>query len=124
MSTVRNLTAILAPDVVGYSRLLSVDEVASQRALKAHRREVVDPAIAVLKSGRTSIANGRTKSSATHRSTQPSSSGRKGPKFLKSLQENLGNSGPERGPIIRQTARQARFLLRTLARVSSKCLSD
>ena len=43
---VRRLAAILAADVVGYSRLMSVDEVRTLGALKAHRRELVDPAIA------------------------------------------------------------------------------
>lgn len=45
MSTTRRLAAILAADVVGYSRLMGVDEVATLQALKAHRREVIDPAI-------------------------------------------------------------------------------
>jgi adenylate cyclase len=42
----RRLAAILAADVVGYSRLMGFDEVGTLAALKAHRREVVDPAIA------------------------------------------------------------------------------
>src|ERR1700716_26790 len=42
----RRLAAILGADVVGYSRLMEGDEVATLRALKAHRRELVDPAIA------------------------------------------------------------------------------
>jgi len=42
----RRLTAILAADVADYSRLMSYDEVATLRALKAHRRELVDPNIA------------------------------------------------------------------------------
>jgi adenylate cyclase len=46
MNTTRRLAAILAADVVGYSRLMGADEVATLQALKAHRREVVDPAIA------------------------------------------------------------------------------
>jgi hypothetical protein len=41
--SMRRLVAILA-DVVGYSRLMGMDEVATLLALKAHRREVVDPA--------------------------------------------------------------------------------
>ena len=45
MSTTRRLAAILAADVVGYSRLMGADEVGTLQALKAHRREVVDPAI-------------------------------------------------------------------------------
>jgi adenylate cyclase len=44
--TTRRLAAILAADVVGYSRLMGVDEVSTLETLKAHRREVVDPAIA------------------------------------------------------------------------------
>lgn len=43
---VRRLAAILAADVVGYSRLMGVDEVGTLQALKAHRRNLVDPAIA------------------------------------------------------------------------------
>ena len=42
----RRLAAILAADVAGYSRLMAADEVGTLTALKAHRREVVDPAIA------------------------------------------------------------------------------
>jgi class 3 adenylate cyclase/pimeloyl-ACP methyl ester carboxylesterase len=42
----RRLVAILAADVVGYSRLMARDEVGTLRALKAHRQELVDPAIA------------------------------------------------------------------------------
>ena len=42
----RRLAAILAADVAGYSRLMGNDEVGTLRALKAHRRELVDPAIA------------------------------------------------------------------------------
>jgi class 3 adenylate cyclase/pimeloyl-ACP methyl ester carboxylesterase len=42
----RRLAAILAADVVGYSRLMSVDEMGTLAALKAHRRELIDPVIA------------------------------------------------------------------------------
>ncbi|HXN43232.1 MAG TPA: alpha/beta fold hydrolase [Xanthobacteraceae bacterium] len=42
----RRLAAILAADVVGYSRLMGADEVGTLTTLKAHRRELVDPAIA------------------------------------------------------------------------------
>src|SRR3954453_19540576 len=42
----RRLAAILAADVAGYSRLMGADNVGKLKALKAHRREVVDPAIA------------------------------------------------------------------------------
>ncbi|MDT4740270.1 adenylate/guanylate cyclase domain-containing protein [Bradyrhizobium sp. WYCCWR 12699] len=40
------MAAILAADVAGYSRLMGTDEVGTLAALKAHRREVIDPAIA------------------------------------------------------------------------------
>jgi adenylate cyclase len=42
----RRLAAVMAADVVGYSRLMGADEVGTLAALKAIRREVVDPAIA------------------------------------------------------------------------------
>jgi TolB-like protein/class 3 adenylate cyclase len=42
----RRLAAILAADVAGYSRLMGADEVGTLAALKALRREVVDPTIA------------------------------------------------------------------------------
>lgn len=45
MTTTRRLAAILAADVAGYSRLMAADEVGTLEALKACRREVVDPAI-------------------------------------------------------------------------------
>jgi adenylate cyclase len=46
MATVRRLTAILAADVAGYSRLMGADEEATHERLKAHLRELVDPKIA------------------------------------------------------------------------------
>jgi adenylate cyclase len=42
----RRLTAILAADVVGYSRLMGLDEEGTLSALKAHRREMADARIA------------------------------------------------------------------------------
>jgi TolB-like protein/class 3 adenylate cyclase/Flp pilus assembly protein TadD len=42
----RRLTAILAADVAGYSRLMGADEEGTLARLKAHRRELVDPKIA------------------------------------------------------------------------------
>jgi len=42
----RRLAAILAADIVGYSRLMGADEVGTLAALKAHRRKIVDPTIA------------------------------------------------------------------------------
>ena len=44
--TQRRLAAILAVDVVGYSRLMAVNETGTLAALKAHRKELVDPKIA------------------------------------------------------------------------------
>jgi adenylate cyclase len=42
----RKLAAILAADVVGYSRLMGMDEEGTLARLKAHRRELIDPKIA------------------------------------------------------------------------------
>ena len=42
----RRLAAVLAADVAGYSRLMGADEVGTLAALKAIRREIVDPAVA------------------------------------------------------------------------------
>jgi adenylate cyclase len=42
----RRLAAILAADVVGYSRLMGMDEERTLARLKAHRRELIDPKIA------------------------------------------------------------------------------
>ncbi|MBV8964346.1 MAG: adenylate/guanylate cyclase domain-containing protein, partial [Hyphomicrobiales bacterium] len=41
----RRLAAILAADVVGYSRLMGADEEGTLAQLKAHRRELIDPKI-------------------------------------------------------------------------------
>lgn len=42
----RRLAAILAADVVGFSRLMGIDEAATLVALKSHRKEIVDAKIA------------------------------------------------------------------------------
>ncbi len=42
----RRLAAILAADVVGYSRMMSVDEAGTLAALKRHREGVFDPLVA------------------------------------------------------------------------------
>src|SRR5262249_15274315 len=42
----RRLAAILSVDVVGYSRLMGLDEAGTLSRLNALRREVIDPAIA------------------------------------------------------------------------------
>ena len=41
----RRLSAIMAADVVGYSRLMGANEVATLTSLKKHRAELIDPAI-------------------------------------------------------------------------------
>jgi adenylate cyclase len=46
MASVRRLTAILAADVAGYSRLMRADEEGTHERLKGHFRELVDPKIA------------------------------------------------------------------------------
>jgi TolB-like protein len=46
MTAIRRLAAILAADVVGYSRLMGADEEGTLERLKALRRELVDPKIA------------------------------------------------------------------------------
>src|SRR5271166_5932788 len=46
MPSVRRLTAILAADVAGYSRLMGADEEGTLERLKALRREHLDPKIA------------------------------------------------------------------------------
>jgi class 3 adenylate cyclase len=46
MSQTRRLAAILAVDVVGYSRLIAGDEGSTLQAFKAIRAELLDPTIA------------------------------------------------------------------------------
>ena len=41
----RRPAAILAADVVGYSRLMGTDEAGTLATLKAHRTEIIDPKI-------------------------------------------------------------------------------
>src|ERR1041385_5639283 len=43
--TNRRLAAILAADVVGYSRMMGADEAGTLIALKRHRETVFDPAV-------------------------------------------------------------------------------
>jgi class 3 adenylate cyclase len=45
MASTRRLTAILAADVAGYSRLMGVDEEGTHERLKTHLRDLVDPKI-------------------------------------------------------------------------------
>ncbi len=42
----RRLAAIVSADVVGYSRLMGLDEVGTLESLRTHRRELIDPKIA------------------------------------------------------------------------------
>jgi adenylate cyclase len=42
----RKLAAILATDVVGYSRLMAADEAGTLAALREHREQVIEPQIA------------------------------------------------------------------------------
>src|SRR5579859_3764534 len=42
----RRLAAVVAADMVGYSRLMEVDEAGTLARLKTHRIELIDPAIA------------------------------------------------------------------------------
>jgi class 3 adenylate cyclase len=44
--TERRLAAIVSADVVGYSRLMGVDEVGTLKALRGHRAELIDDKIA------------------------------------------------------------------------------
>src|ERR1700720_493437 len=46
MPATRRLTAILAADVAGYSRLMGADDEGTHERLKSLRRELVDPKIA------------------------------------------------------------------------------
>src|SRR5215831_4573320 len=46
MPPVRRLTAILAADVAGYSRLMGADEEGTHERLQTHLRELVNPKIA------------------------------------------------------------------------------
>jgi adenylate cyclase len=42
----RRLAAILAADVVGYSRLVRSDETGTLAALRAHREDLIEPQVA------------------------------------------------------------------------------
>src|ERR1700719_4251781 len=46
MTATRRLTAILAADAAGYSRLMGVDEEGTHERLKAHLRDLIEPKIA------------------------------------------------------------------------------
>src|ERR1700737_2960500 len=45
MASTRRLAAILAADVVGYSRLMGADKEGTHERLRAHLRQLVDPKI-------------------------------------------------------------------------------
>jgi len=51
MTATRRLTAILAADVAGYSRLIGADEGGTLQAMKAIRTELIDPTIAAHMAG-------------------------------------------------------------------------
>src|SRR5437588_12155100 len=42
----RRLAAVVAADMVGYSRLMEADETGTLARLKTHRIELIDPAVA------------------------------------------------------------------------------
>ncbi len=46
MGVERRLAEIMSADVVGYSRLMGEDETGTLAALKAHRKELIDPKVA------------------------------------------------------------------------------
>jgi adenylate cyclase len=46
MPAVRQLAAIVAADIAGYSRLMGADEEGTLAQLKACRRELIEPGIA------------------------------------------------------------------------------
>ena len=46
MAATRRLTAILAADVAGYSRLMEADEEGTHERLKAHFDQLINPKIA------------------------------------------------------------------------------
>ena len=47
----RKLSAILAADVAGYSRLMGADDEGTLRSLNRHRRELLDPALPSIAAG-------------------------------------------------------------------------
>jgi adenylate cyclase len=49
MGVERRLAAVLAADVVGYSRLMGTDELGTLRILNEHHLELVEPSIAAYK---------------------------------------------------------------------------
>ena len=52
----RRLAAILAADMVGYSRLMEADETGTLAALKAHRAQLIDPEIAATATAAVALA--------------------------------------------------------------------
>ena len=44
--TQRRLAAIVIADVVGYSRMMGVDEPATLAAVNARRKQIIEPAVA------------------------------------------------------------------------------
>jgi len=66
----RRLAAILASDVVGYSRLMGEDEVGTLAALKTLHRELIDPKV------RGAAATSSKRPATEHWSSSPVSSTR------------------------------------------------
>jgi adenylate cyclase len=50
----RRLAAILSADVVGYSRLMGIDEAGTLARLKALRRDLIDPKSPPIRAGSSS----------------------------------------------------------------------
>ena len=76
--TNRRLAAILAADVVGYSRMMGADEAGTLTALKHHREAVFDPAVAAAQRPRGQADRrrhaGRVRAASSTRSSAPSPS--------------------------------------------------
>ena len=70
----RRLAAVLAADMVGYSRLMEADEAGTLARLKTHRLELIDPAIA-----KNRAASSRRPATACWWSSTASSSGARAP---------------------------------------------
>jgi adenylate cyclase len=60
MASVRRLTAILAADVAGYSRLMGAGEEGTLERLEALRRDFVDPKLTAANSREEGRRSGRT----------------------------------------------------------------
>jgi adenylate cyclase len=61
MTATRRLTAILAADVAGYSRLMGAEEEGTLERRKALRRELLDPSLTEANSREEDRRSGRTR---------------------------------------------------------------